>query len=69
MFHSDLLAVNAPACRWGAQLRNSLSECARCYVAKVSAQAHLTRAEQVADGFDDLSVVTGLVTNGLNEFK
>jgi len=29
MFHSDLLAVNAPACRLGALLRNSLTECAR----------------------------------------
>jgi hypothetical protein len=69
MFHSDLLAVNAPACRLGALLLNLLTKCARGYVAKVSAEAYLTGAEQVANGFDDLVVVIRLVTEGLNEFE
>ncbi len=69
MFHSVLLAVNAPACRLGALLRNSLIERARGYVAKISAEAYPTGAEQVANGFDDLTVITRLVTDGLNEFE
>ncbi len=69
MFHSDLLAVNAPACRLGALIRNSLTECARSYVAKISAEAYLARAEQVANGFDDLVIVICLFTEGLNEFE
>ncbi len=69
MFHSDLLAVNAPAYRLGALFRNLLAKCARGYVAKISAEAYLTRAEQVANGFDDLEVITRHVTDGLNEFE
>jgi hypothetical protein len=69
MFHSDLPAVNAQAFRLGALLGNSLTECARSYVAKVSAETYLTRAEQVANGFDDLVLVVRFVTDRLNEFE
>jgi hypothetical protein len=69
MFHSDRLAVNALGCRLGALRRNGLTECARGYVAKVSTEAYLARTEQVANGFDDLAIVTRLVTDGLDEFE
>jgi hypothetical protein len=69
MFHSDLLAVNAPVYRLGALFRNLLAKCARGCVAKVSAEAHLARAEQVTNGFDHLVVVVRLVANRLNDFE
>jgi hypothetical protein len=48
---------------------DSLSEYARSGGAKISAEAYLARAEQVANGCDDLPVVSRLVTDHLNEFS